>query len=182
MTKKISLDAVKALRDKTSASLQDIRKALESAGGDESKALKLLRERGAQIAKQRQERATGEGPNQGRVESYTHHDGRLGSLVEVHCETDFVARTQEFIQFCRDVAMQVAAMSPRHLRKEDVPANEEQGEQELAAICLLEQPFVKDQAVTINDLLKTLIAKTGEKVVIRRFIRFAVGDMPSYSL
>ena len=178
MSKKVSLEAIKALREKTSASLNDVRAALESAGGDEAKAIELLRARGAQIAKKRQGRATGQGRGQGRVDSYVHHDGRLGALVEIHCETDFVARTQEFIQFCRDVAMQVAAMSPRYIGKENIPSAEQAGEEEAKALCLLEQPFVKDQSTTLGGLLKELIAKTGEQIVVRRFARFAVGEAP----
>ena len=154
MKGKVSVEAVKALRDKTSASLNDVRAALESAGGNEAKALELLRARGAQIAEKLYGRATG----QGRVESYVHHDGRLAAIVEVNCENDFVARTPEFQQFCRDVAMQVAAMAPVQVES------------------LLEQPFVKDQGTTVHDLLKALIAKTGENVIIRRFARFAVGE------
>lgn len=174
---KVSPAAIKALRQKTSASLSDVRAALASADGDEAKAMELLRKRGAEVAQARQGRATG----QGRIESYVHHDGRLGVVVEVDCETDFVARTSEFTQFCRDVAMQVAAMNPRHVRKEDIPADAAQGAEELAAICLLEQPFVKDQAITVGALLTQLIAKTGENVVIRRFVRFAVGDATDHT-
>lgn len=150
---KISLDAVKALREKTSASIADCRNALELAGGDERKALELLRARGAAIAERRQGRTATEG----RVESYVHHDGRLAALVEVNCETDFVARTPDFIQFCREVAMQVASMNPASVE------------------VLLAQPFIKDQKNSINDLLNSLVAKTGEKVVVRRFARFLVG-------
>jgi elongation factor Ts len=173
--KKANLDAIKALRERTSASLTDVRQALEASGGDEAKALEFLRQRGAAIAEKREGRATG----QGRVESYVHHDGRLGSLVEVNCETDFVARTAEFAQFCRDLAMHIAAMGPRYVRPEEVPAGEAAHAQALKSACLLEQPFVRDPAVTIRDLLKTLIAKTGENVVIRRFARFGVGEDPS---
>ena len=172
MKRTVSFEAIKALREKTSASLNDVRVALEASLGDEAKALELLRRRGAQIAEQREGRATG----QGRVESYVHHDGRLGVLVEVNCETDFVARTPEFTQFCRDVAMHVAAMNPRHVRKEELPPHAAQDAEALKVSCLLEQPFVKDQGTTINGLLEGLIATTGERVVIRRFIRFAVGD------
>ena len=153
MSKKVSVDAIKALRDKTSASLNDVRAALEQSGGDESKALAFLRERGAAIAEKRQGRTTG----QGRVEAYVHHDGRLGAIVEVDCETDFVARTPEFQQFCKDLALHVAAMSPE--------GND----------ALLSQPFVKDPATSIEALVKALIAKTGENVVIRRFSRFEIG-------
>lgn len=173
MAKKVSLEAIKALRDKTSASINDVRAALESADGNESKALELLRQRGAAIAEKRQGRAVG----QGRVESYIHHDGRLGALVEINCETDFVARTQDFVQFCRDVAMQVAATQPRYLAAEDVPADAKMKPEELKATCLLEQPFVKDQGTTVKDLLKTLIAKTGENIVIRRFAQYTVGGV-----
>ena len=168
---KISLEAIKALRDKTSASLNDVRAALESAGGNEAKALELLRERGAAIAETRQGRATG----QGRVEAYVHHDGRLGAMVEVNCETDFVARTPEFVQFCRDVAMQVAATQPKYLKFEEVSASAKLSPEELKAACLLEQPFVKDQSTPMKELLKMLIAKTGENVVIKRFAQFTVG-------
>ena len=127
---------------------------------------------GAAIAKTRQGRTAA----QGRVESYVHHDGRLAVLVEVNCETDFVARTPEFAQFCKDVAMQVAAMGPHYVRREDAPRDGGQSAAQLQAVCLLEQPFVKDAGVTVGDLLKALIAKTGENVVIRRFARFAVGE------
>jgi elongation factor Ts len=169
--KKVSLEAIKTLREKTNASLSDVRKALESAGGDEAKALKALRERGAQIAEKRHARAAGDG----RIESYVHHDGRLAALVEVNCETDFVARTPDFQQFCRDVAMQVAAMAPRYVTREQAPAGGAEPE-ELKAACLLEQPFVKDQATTVGDLLNALVAKTGEKVIVRRFARFVLGE------
>ncbi len=172
MKTKISVEAIKALRDKTSASMNDVRAALESAGGDEAKALQLLRQRGAHIAEKRQGRATG----QGRVESYIHHDGRLGALVEVDCETDFVARTPEFVQFCRDVAMHVAAVGPQHLRAADASTNSGTEGHDPTAVSLLEQPFVKDPGTTVQELLKALVAKTGENIVIRRFVRFAVGE------
>ncbi len=172
MAKKVSLEAIRALREKTSASLNDVRVALKSAGGDESKALILLRQRGADIAERRAGRTT----SQGRVEAYVHHDGRLGALVEINCETDFVARTPEFLQFCRDVAMHIAAMGPTHLGPEDLPSETAKDAATAKAVCLLEQPFVKDQGLTVKDLLKTLVAKTGENVVIRRFTRFGVGN------
>ena len=169
---KISLEAIKTLRKKTSASINDCRAALESSGGDERKAMEYLRQRGASIAEKRQGRATA----QGRVESYVHHDGRIASLVEVNCETDFVARTPEFTQFCREVAMHVAAMDPAYVQAEDAPADSARSREDVKAACLIEQPFVKDPATTVGDLLKALIAKTGENVVIRRFTRFAVGE------
>ena len=169
---KVSLEAIKALRDKTSASLNDVRAALQASGGNEAKALEWLRQRGASIAQRRQGRATG----QGRIEAYVHHDGRIGALVEVNCETDFVARTPEFLQFCRDLAMQVAATEPSYLTAEEAPAGTTLSAEERKAQCLLEQPFVKDQGMTVGDLLKALIAKTGENVVIKRFVKFGLGE------
>jgi elongation factor Ts len=174
---KVSLDSIKALREKTSASLADVRIALASAGGDEAKALDLLRQRGAQIAERRQDRAT----SQGRVEAYIHHDGRMGAIVEVACETDFVARTPEFAQFCRDLALHVAAMNPRSLSVEE-RSPEARGATDQASVeCLLEQPFVKDPSGTIHGLLQLLVAKTGERVAIRRFARFVVGELTTAS-
>ena len=185
MAHKAGIEAIKILREKTSASVNDVKRALEtsahacpaSAYGQPSchcdaKALDQLRARGAQIAEKRQGHATG----QGRIESYVHHDGRLGALVEVNCETDFVARTPDFIRFCREVAMHVAATSPRYLGKDDVPQNAARDAEVLKAHCLLEQPFVKDPGTTVGGLLEGLIAKTGERVVIRRFTRFALGE------
>ena len=169
--KKVSLEAIKALREKSLASLSEVRAALEASDGDEAKAFEVLRQRGALIAEKRQGRATG----QGRVESYIHHNGRLGALVEVNCETDFVARTPEFLQFCREIAMQVAATNPRYVRLEDVPADVRLTPEERAMACLLEQSLVKDAKMTVQELLRGLIAKTGENVVIRRFVVFSLG-------
>ena len=109
------------------------------------------------------------------LDNVPHHNGRLGVLVEVNCETDFVARTPEFVQFCRDLAMHVAAMSPLYIRSEEAPPNARDKEL-IKTTCLLEQPFVKDQGMTVGQLLNALAAKTGENVVIRRFARFSVGD------
>ena len=162
---KISVEAIKALRDKTSASLNDVRAALTEAGGDEKKAMALLRKKGTAMAAKRAGRATG----QGRIESYVHHDGRIAAIVEINCETDFVARTSEFTQFCKDIAMHVAAMGPATVKS----GEEDDGE------ALLDQAFVKDPGQTIADLLKALVGKTGENVVIRRFARFALGEATS---
>jgi len=155
MKPKVSLEAIKALREETGAPIGDVRSALEESGGDPAKARVLLRKRSAALAAKREGRTTG----QGRIEAYIHHDGRIGALVEVNCEGDFVARTDDFKQFCRDLAMHVAAMNP-----------------EGTVEALLGQPFVRDQATTVGDLLNALIGKTGEKVVIRRFVRFVVGE------
>ena len=159
---KVSLTAIKALRDKTSASINDVKEALTSAEGDEKKALALLKKRGAMMAAKRAGRSAGEG----RVETYVHHDGKLGAIVEVNCETDFVARTSEFSAFCRDVAMHVAAMGPSRI------SPDESGDGD----ALLEQTFVKDPGTTVGQMLTTFIGKTGENVVIRRFTRFGLGE------
>jgi len=172
MKAKPSLEAIKALREETGAAIGDVRSALEEAGGDPEKARALLQQRGLQLAAKREGRVTG----QGRIEAYIHHDGRIGALVEVDCETDFVARTDDFKRFCRELAMHVAAVGPRFLKPEDAPPNAKLSSEELKAVSLLEQPFVKDQGTTVGELLKALIAKTGENVVIRRFMKFAVGE------
>jgi len=151
---KVSIEAVKALREKTGAPLGDVRSALEEARGDEAKAAELLKQKGFEHALKRQGRTA----SLGRVEAYSHHDGRLGAIVEVNCETDFVARLPEFQQFCRDVAMQIASQNP------------------VEPTDLLEQPFIKDQGQTITQYLTSLIAKTGEHIVVRRFRRFALGE------
>lgn len=168
----VNHQAIKALRAKTSASISDCREALESAAGDETQAMAYLRKRGADIGSARQGRTTA----QGRVETYVHHDGRLAAIVEVDCETDFVARTPDFLQFCKDVSLQVAAMDPRYVETHDAPEDIRSTPDAVKTAVLLEQPFVKDQSMTIHDLLNTLVSKTGEKVVIRRFMRFLVGD------
>ena len=170
--KKVSLEAIKALREKTGASVTDVRNALESSGGDEAKALAHLKQRSALLAEKREGRATG----QGRVETYIHHNGRLGAIVEVNCETDFVARTEEFIHFCRNVALQVAAGSPRYVKTDDAPSGAPLSAEEQREQVLLEQVFIKDPSHTMHDILKQLIGKTGENVVIRRFARFVVGE------
>lgn len=163
---KVPVEAVKSLRDATGAPLGDVRSALEAAGGNAAKARELLKQKGFEAAMKRQDRAAG----MGRVESYVHHDGRVGVLVEVNCETDFVARLPEFQQFCREVAMQVASQHPVCVKPSELP------EHVARASCLLEQPFIKDQGQTMGQMLTALIAKTGENIVIRRFVRFALGE------
>ena len=170
-TMKIPLDAIKALREETGAAVGTVRSALEEAGGDPVKARELLKRKGVEAAQKRKDRAA----SLGRVESYIHHDGRVGALVEVNCETDFVARLPEFQQFCREVAMQVASQQPSVVSKEQLPADQ----QDAAVVkqaCLLEQSFIKDQGQSIGQLLTALIAKTGENIVVRRFTRFGLGE------
>lgn len=172
----ISLEIIKELRQLTSAGINDCKKALTETKGDMKKALELLRQKGLEIALKKAERTA----LQGRIESYVHNGNKIGVIVEVNCETDFVAKNEEFIRFCKDLSMQVTATAPRFLKKEDVPGDliKEMPDKELfyKETCLLEQPFIKDASVKISDLLTNLIAKTGENIVIRRFVRFQVGE------
>lgn len=195
----IDAKSVKALRDKTGAGMMDCKKALVETEGNEEKAITLLREKGLAAAARRSGRAA----NQGIVESYIHLGGKVGVLVEVNCETDFVALNEEFRTFVREICLQVAAANPLYMSKDDVPLeileqersilrtqalNEGKPEKIVDKIiegriekyfkenCLLEQPSIRDQDLTISDLLAALIAKIGENIVIRRFTRFAVGE------
>jgi elongation factor Ts len=167
----MSLDAIKELRELTNCGILDCKKALEQAGGDLKKAKELLREKGLQMALKKASRVA----NEGRIEAYVHNGNKIGVVVEVNCETDFVARNESFIQFSKDLAMHIAAMAPVYLKKEDVPADVAAGA-DLKAICLLEQPFVKDTSKSIQDLLNELVAKIGENIVIGRFVRYKIGE------
>ncbi|MFA6349811.1 MAG: elongation factor Ts [Candidatus Omnitrophota bacterium] len=173
---KISLDAVKELRNATSASVSDCRKALEDAKGDMKDAVAFLRKRGADIAAKKQDRQVKEG----RIEAYVHMGNKIGVLVEVNAESDFVARGEDFCNFTKDLAMHITACAPLYVAKEEVPAqvlkHEKNKEDYYKAHCLLEQPFVKDPSMTIKDLMVSIIAKLGENIVIRRFSRFKIGE------
>jgi elongation factor Ts len=146
----------------------DAKRALEEAGGDMAKAKGILRERGLAAAAKKSERAT----NQGMVEAYIHAGGRIGVLVEVNCETDFVAKTPEFQQLARDIAMQVAAMQPLVVEASQRAPEMEGSDEE---VVLLSQPFIKDGSRTIGDLVKDAIARTGENIRVARFSRFELG-------
>ncbi|GBD10476.1 Elongation factor Ts [bacterium HR23] len=165
----ITVEAVKALRALTGAGVMECKKALEEAQGDMEKAQAILRARGAASAAKLAHRET----RQGLVEAYIHSGGRIGALVEVNCETDFVARTEVFQALAHDLAMQVAAMSPKYLSKEEMPPAETAPPSE---VCLLQQPFIKDPTRTVQDRINEVIAKTGENVRVRRFARFALGE------
>jgi elongation factor Ts len=165
----MSLEAIKELRELTNCGIVDCKKALEQAGGDFKKAQAILREKGLQMALKKASRVA----NEGRIEAYVHNGNKIGVVVEVNCETDFVARNESFIQFSRDLAMHIAAMAPIYLKKEDVPADVTV---DLKAVCLLEQPFVKDTSKSIQDLLNELVAKIGENIVIGRFVRYKIGE------
>jgi elongation factor Ts len=173
---KISLDQVKELRSTTQASILDCKQALHDAEGDIKKAIELLRKRGLEQASKKQDRVT----KNGRIEAYVHHGNKIGVLLEVDCETDFVAKNSDFAQFTKDLAMQIAALSPFYVKKEDVPADilkhEKDKDRFIKDNCLLEQSFIKDQAMSIKDYLGSIIAKIGENIVIRRFIRYKVGE------
>jgi elongation factor Ts len=193
----ITADMVKTLRQATGAGVMDCKKVLEQTGGDMDKASAILREKALATAEKKAERKTAEG----RVEAYVHPGAKLAVLVEVACETDFVARTEQFITFAHDVAMQVAAAAPKWVSRDDVPvdvleeerrsyalqmANDKKPEAVMQRImegklakfyeenCLLDQPFIKDDSRTMQQLLTEKIAQIGENIVIRRFARFQI--------
>jgi elongation factor Ts len=164
----VTIDDVRRLREETGAGVMDAKRALEEAGGDFEKARGVLREKGMEAAAKRADRTTG----QGVVEAYIHGGGRIGALVELNCETDFVARTDGFRALARDIAMQVAAMDPLGLNPEDVPADSAGTPQERA---LLTQAFIKDGSRSIQEMIQDVIATTGENIKVTRFSRFELG-------
>ena len=164
----ISTSAVKELRERTGAGIMDCKNALEEAGGDIERAAQLLKERGAIIAERKAHRVT----RQGLVECYIHAGGRIGAMVEVNCETDFVARTEAFKALAHDLAMQVAATGPASVSEEDLPPDVEGNPEE---ICLLRQAFIKDDTHTVQEIIQDAIALTGENIQVRRFARFELG-------
>jgi len=198
----MSIDAtlVKDLREKTGAGILDCQKALTQSGGDMAKAIDFLRQKGLATAQKKSGRVT----NDGLIASYIHAGNKLGVLLEVNCETDFVAKTDDFQELARDLAMHIAAADPRYLKREEVPGTVLEKEKEIflaqakesgkpatvlekivagriekffAEVCLLEQPFVKDPSVTVKDLLGQKIAKLGENISVRRFTRFRLGEI-----
>jgi len=164
----ITTDMVKELRETTGAGVMDCKRALEDAGGDMAKATVLLREKGLAAAAKRADREA----KQGVVQSYIHAGGRIGVLVEVNCETDFVANTEEFRGLARDIAMQIAAMSPRVVSVDDRTPDIEGTDEE---VVLLAQPFIRDASKTIGAMVTEAVAKTGENIRIRRFVRYELG-------
>ncbi len=195
----ITAKMVKELRDKTGAGMMDCKKALAESEGDLESAVKYLREQGIAAASKKSGRTTSEG----LIYSYIHPGDKLGVLVEINCETDFVARTDDFREFAKDVAMQIAAADPRVVGREELTADIVEAEKEVyrnqakregkpekvidrivdgkiekffAEACLMEQPFVKDNDRTISDLVKDTIAKLGENINIRRFVRYRLGE------
>lgn len=175
----ISTELVRTLRDKTGAGIMDSKRALEETDGNIEKATEYLRTQGLAKAGKKSDREASEG----LVEPYIHGGGRIGALVEVNCETDFVARTADFRSLAHDIAMQVAATQPRYVNESDIPEaklselDKEFGSREraLEATVLLSQPFIKDPGSSVNDLVKEGIARLGENIVVRRFSRFELG-------
>lgn len=191
------LDKVKELREKTSAGMMECKRALSEASGDLAKAIDILRKKGISLASKRSSRAAKEG----LIVSYIHMNNKIGVLLEVNCETDFVARNDDFKLFVKELSMQIAATNPSYVAKEDVPGEELAKEKEIIIeqnknkpanalekitegklnsyyqeTCLLEQPYIKDPKVFIKNLLTDLIAKTGENVVVKRFTRYQLGQ------
>jgi elongation factor Ts len=164
----ISAEDVKKLREETGAGMLDCKKALDDASGDFAKAKELLTAKGLDTAMKRGERETAEG----LVHSYIHHNGRVGALVEVNCESDFVARTDDFKDLVAAIALQVAGANPKYLSKEDMPAG---AEEDAKAVALLEQPYLRDESMTVGQMVTQAIAKTGENIRIKRFARFELG-------
>lgn len=165
----IPATAVKEVREKTNAGVLDCRKALEQCNGDIAQAIDALRQKGFAMAEKRASRAVGEGI----VAAYLHHNSKVGALVELNCETDFVARNEDFKRLAYDIAMHVVASRPVYLCKEDLPADCELPAEEA---CLLAQPYVRDPSKSIADLITEAIAKTGENIKIGKFSRIEVGS------
>jgi len=196
----ISNEKVKELREKTGVGMMDCKRALEEANGDMDKAVEILRLKGLATSKKRGGRTA----SFGQVQSYIHGGGKIGVLVEVNCETDFTGKTPEFSEFVKDIAMQIAATNPLSIDRDSLPADIIQRERDLylaqaretkkpenviqkivegklqkfySEVCLLEQPFIKNPDIKVQDLLNELIAKTGENIIIRRFVRYQLGEV-----
>jgi len=195
----ISTALIKELREKTGVGILDCKAALRESNGDMDKAIEFLRKKGLATAKKRGGRAT----SQGQVQSYIHAGGKIGVLVEVNCETDFTARTEDFSMLVKDLAMQIAATNPMAIDREQLGQDILDKEKEIYAMqaresgkpdkvigkivegklekffseaCLVEQPFIKNPDITVRDLLNEVVAKTGENIVVRRFARFQLGE------
>src|SRR5271163_4217390 len=199
VTEKIDAKQVKQLRESSGAPMGDCLKALQESKGDMEEAFVILRKRGMASAQKKASRTT----NEGAVGTYIHAGGKIGVLVEVNCESDFVARTADFQELLKDIAMHIAATDPRYIRKEDVTAEDLEREKDIyraqtaatgkpapviekivqdkmskfyEEVCLLDQPFIKDQTIAIKDVIATKVGKLGENITVRRFARFKVGD------
>lgn len=165
----IAVDQIKALRGLTGAGIMECKKALQEAMGDISRAEEILRERGITKAKSKASRETPEG----LVEAYIHSGSRVGAMVEVNCETDFVSRTSEFKELAHHLTMQVAAMAPEYIDRSEMPEGDTRNPEE---VCLLQQPFIRDPNRVVQDLVIELAARAGENIRVRRFARFVLGE------
>lgn len=194
----VTVEAIKKLRELTGAGILDCRKALEEAGGDMDLAVEILRKKGAAKAAKK----AGREAREGIIDVYTHGEGRIGVMVELNCETDFVARTPEFRQLAHEIALQIAAMAPRYVSEKDIPEEVLEKEREIARqraraqgkpehvidriaegmlnkfldeVVLLRQTYIRDETKTVGDLITEAIAKLGENIVVRRFVRWELG-------
>lgn len=165
----VSAEAIRTLRERTGAGIMDCKRVLETTNGNIQEAEAALRERGIAKAAAKVSRSTTEGV----IEAYVHAGGRIAALVELNCETDFVARTPEFKELAHNLAMQIAAMAPLYLDQDEMPSDDAQIVQD---VCLLHQPFIKDPSQTIKDLILELMAKVGENIRVRKMVRFNLGD------
>jgi elongation factor Ts len=199
VSEKIDAKQVKELREKSGAPMGDCLKALQEAKGNQEEAFVVLRKRGMASAQKKASRSA----NEGAVGTYIHAGGKIGVLVEVNCESDFVARTEDFQGLLRDIAMHIAATDPRYIRREDVTPEDLEREKDIyraqaaatgkpapvvekivegkmskfyEEVCLLEQPFIKEQTVSIQEMIAAKVGKLGENITVRRFARFKVGD------
>lgn len=195
----ITAESVKKLREKTGVGLMDCKEALKQSNGDMEKAMEYLREKGLAKLQKRM----GKVASEGLIASYIHTGGKVGTMVEINCETDFVANTKEFQEFAKDIAMQITASNPLYVKREDIPAEEIEKEKNIyrkqalesgkpekivdkiaegklekfyQEVCLVEQSFIKNPDITVKELLEELIVKMGEKILINRFTRFQLGE------
>jgi len=195
----ITAEAVKKLREKTGVGLMDCKEALKQSNGDMEKAIEYLREKGLAKLQKRM----GKVASEGLIASYIHTGGKVGTMVEINCETDFVANTKEFQEFSKDIAMQITASNPFYIKREDIPAEVIEKEKNIyrkqalesgkpekivdkiaegklekfyQEVCLIEQSFIKNPDITVKELLEELVVKMGEKILINRFIRFQLGE------
>lgn len=166
---KVSTDRIKELREQSGAGIMECRNALLEAAGDMEQAIQILKQQSLLKVEKKKTRAA----SQGLVEAYIHTGGRIGAMVEVNCETDFVARTDEVKKLAHELAMQVAAQDPRFISSEEVPAG---AEGETQAVCLLLQPYIRNPSLTVQDIINETIAKVGENIKVGKFTRFALGE------
>ncbi|MBF0478641.1 MAG: translation elongation factor Ts [Candidatus Omnitrophica bacterium] len=172
----VSSEDIKKLREMTSCGVIECKKALESSNGDFEKAKKVLMDRGLEIAAKK----SGRQAKEGRIETYIHPGNKLAVILEISCETDFVAKSENFIALTKNIAMHIAAFNPKYINREDVPEAEVKAaanaEQYYKEVCLLDQPFVKDPSKSVKDCVTNLIASIGENIFIHRYVRYKIGE------